>query len=72
MNAGKNFIPCLVCSERVPFKDHIEECLGSDLLAQQVLDSDARAVRELSNQSLEHILEGMSAPSSAKPATGPI
>lgn len=58
MKAGKKFIPCLNCDEAVAFKDHIEECLGSDPVAQKVVAMDKRATQELDNQALEQILTG--------------
>jgi hypothetical protein len=58
MGAGKDFITCLNCDERVPFKDHIEDCLGSDRVAREVVAMDERATQELDAQALEQILIG--------------
>jgi uncharacterized C2H2 Zn-finger protein len=55
---GKDFIRCMKCDERVPLKDHIEECLGSDRVAREVVAMDARATQELDAQALEQILIG--------------
>ena len=58
IEAGKDFIYCVKCDERVPFKDHIEECLGSDRVARKVVTMDERATQELDAQALEQILIG--------------
>ena len=58
LDAGKNFITCQACDKRVPFRDHIEERLGSDPVAEKVVAMDARATRELDTQALEQILTG--------------
>jgi hypothetical protein len=46
------------CDKPVPFKDHIEECLGSDRVAREVVAMDERATQELDAQALEQILIG--------------
>lgn len=58
LNSGKNFITCQACDKRVPFRDHIEERLGSDPVAEKVVAMDARATQELDTQALEQILTG--------------
>jgi hypothetical protein len=58
LDAGKNFITCLACDKKVPFRDHIEERLGSDPIAEKVVAMDARATQELDTQALEQILTG--------------
>jgi hypothetical protein len=58
MMLGKDFIICQGCDERVLLRDHIEERLGSDPVAQQVVAMDSRATQELDTQALEQILTG--------------
>ncbi len=58
IEGGKDFIYCVTCDARVPFKDHIEECLGSDRVAREVVAMDERATQELDTQALEQILIG--------------
>jgi WD40 repeat protein len=58
IESGKDFIHCVKCDKRVPFKDHIEECLGSDRVAREVVAMDERATQELDAQALEQILTG--------------
>ncbi len=47
IEGGKDFIYCVKCDEPVPFKDHIEERLGSDRVAREVVAMDERATQEL-------------------------
>jgi DNA-directed RNA polymerase subunit RPC12/RpoP len=56
--AGKDFITCQNCDERVPLIDFIEQCLKSDSVAQKILDMEKTATRELDTQALEQILIG--------------
>ena len=56
--AGKNFIRCLNCDERVPLIDFIEQRLKSDPVARKILAMEETASRELDAQSLEQILIG--------------
>jgi RNase P subunit RPR2 len=58
LDAGKESITCQGCDQPVPFKDHIEERLASDPVAQKVVAMDERATRELDTQALEQILTG--------------
>ena len=58
IEASKDFIYCVNCDKPVPFKDHIEECLGSDKVAREVVAMDERATQELDAQALEQILTG--------------
>jgi WD40 repeat protein/GTPase SAR1 family protein len=58
IEAGKDFIYCVACDKPVPFKDHIEDCLGSDRVAREVVAMDERATQELDAQALEQILIG--------------
>ncbi len=58
IESGKDFIYCVACDKPVPFKDHIEECLGSDRVAREVVAMDERATQELDAQALEQILIG--------------
>ena len=56
--AGKDFIFCQRCDERVPLVDHIERQLTSDPVARRVLGMDQKATEALSTQALEQILIG--------------
>jgi len=56
--AGKDFITCQNCDERVPLIDAIERRLSSDPVARKVLRMDAEAGRALGLQALEQILIG--------------
>ncbi len=58
LEAGKKFIYCVWCDERVPLIDHIEQRLASDPVAREVLRMDQVATRELDTQALEQILIG--------------
>jgi GTPase SAR1 family protein len=58
LDGGMTFITCQACDNPVPFKDHIEERLGSDPVAQKVVEMDETATRELDTQALEQILVG--------------
>jgi hypothetical protein len=58
LSAGKTFITCQSCDRAVAFKDHIEERLASDPVAQKVVAMDERATQELDTQALEQILIG--------------
>lgn len=56
--AGKTFIICNKCDEKVPFVDFIEQRLKSDPVARKILAMDETATRELDTQALEQILIG--------------
>jgi hypothetical protein len=56
--AGKDFICCVKCDERVPFRDDVEECRGPELVAREVVAMDELATQELDAQALEQILIG--------------
>ncbi len=56
--AGKDFIYCQKCDEKVLLIDHIEQRLASDPVAREVLHMDQRAERVLDTQALEQILIG--------------
>ena len=56
MDRGKDFITCIFCDEHVPLRDHIEERLGSDRVAREVVAWDNRATQALDRQSLEQML----------------
>jgi GTPase SAR1 family protein len=56
--AGRTFITCQACDKRIPFKDHIEERLGSDSILRQVAALDRQATVALDNQAREQILVG--------------
>jgi hypothetical protein len=56
--AGKNFIYCVYCDEKVQLIDHIEQRLNSDPVAHKVIAMDQTAGRELDTQALEQILIG--------------
>ncbi len=58
LSLGMKFITCQGCDSRVPFKDHIEERIASDPVAEKVVAMDNRATQELDNQALEQILTG--------------
>ncbi|NTV51196.1 MAG: DUF4365 domain-containing protein [Geobacteraceae bacterium] len=58
LNAGKDFITCQGCDEKVLLQDFIEQRLKSDPVAQRILAMDAVTIRELGNQALEQILIG--------------
>jgi uncharacterized cupin superfamily protein len=58
ITAGKDFITCQECDERVPFVDFIEQHLKSDPVAQKILEMDTTATRQLDTQALEQILIG--------------
>jgi hypothetical protein len=58
LEAGKDFITCQNCDERVQLIDFIEQCLKSDPVAQKILDMEKTATRELDTQALEQILIG--------------
>jgi hypothetical protein len=58
LEAGKTFIYCQVCDEKVPLIDHIEQRLATDQVARRVVAMDARAGVELDRQALEQILIG--------------
>lgn len=58
LDAGKDFITCQNCDERVQLIDFIEQWLNSDPVAQKILDMQKTATRELDMQSLEQILIG--------------
>jgi hypothetical protein len=56
--AGKDFITCQECDEKVPLIDFIEQRLKSDPVAQKILSMEETATRELDTQALEQILIG--------------
>ena len=56
--AGKDFITCQECDERVPLIDFIEQRLKSDPVARRILSMEEAATRELDTQALEQILIG--------------
>jgi GTPase SAR1 family protein len=56
--AGKDFITCQECDERVPLIDFIEQRLKSDPVARKILSMEETATRELDTQALEQILIG--------------
>jgi WD40 repeat protein/GTPase SAR1 family protein/DNA-directed RNA polymerase subunit RPC12/RpoP len=56
--AGKDFITCQRCDERVPLIDFIEQRLKSDPVARKILSMEETATRELDTQALEQILIG--------------
>ncbi len=58
LDAGKDFITCQNCDERVQLIDFIEQWLKSNSVAQKILDMQKTATRELDTQSLEQILIG--------------
>lgn len=58
LDAGKAFITCHWCDEKVKLIDHIEQRLASDPVAREVLRMDEVATRELDTQALEQILIG--------------
>ncbi len=58
LDAGKTFIYCQKCDERVLLIDHIEQRLKSDPVAQRILSMEETATRELDTQALEQILIG--------------
>lgn len=58
LDAGRDFIYCQICDEKVPLIDHIEQRLASDPVARKVFAMDETAGRELGTQALEQILIG--------------
>ncbi|MCP5105253.1 MAG: DUF4365 domain-containing protein [bacterium] len=54
----KTFIYCQKCDRKVQLIDHIEKRLGTDRVAQKVLQMDQTAAHELDTQALEQILIG--------------
>jgi WD40 repeat protein len=56
--AGKDFVTCQDCDERVPLIDFIEQRLKSDPVARTILAMEEAATRELDTQALEQILIG--------------
>lgn len=56
--AGRDFITCQTCDERVPLIDFIEQRLKSDPVARKILAMEEIATQQLSTQSLEQILIG--------------
>ena len=56
--AGQTFVRCQHCDKRVPFKDHIEQRLGSLTVQKQVTEIDRKATTVLDNQAREQILVG--------------
>jgi WD40 repeat protein/DNA-directed RNA polymerase subunit RPC12/RpoP len=58
LEAGKDFITCQNCDERVQLIDFIEQRLKSDPVARKILAMEETATQELDTQSLEQILIG--------------
>lgn len=58
LEAGKTFIYCQKCDERVLLIDFIEQRLKSDPVARKILVMEETATRELDTQALEQILIG--------------
>ena len=58
LEAGKDFITCQECDERVPLIDFIEQRLKSDPVARKILAMEETTTRELDTQALEQILIG--------------
>jgi len=56
--AGKDFITCQRCDEKVLLVDFIEQRLKSDPVARKILAMEERATRQLDTQALEQILIG--------------
>jgi WD40 repeat protein len=56
--AGKDFIICQDCDERVLLIDFIEQRLKSDPVAQKILSMEKAATQKLDTQALEQILIG--------------
>lgn len=56
--AGKDFITCQACDERVPLIDFIEQRLKSNPVATKILAMEDTATRRLDAQALEQILIG--------------
>ncbi|HEU0301565.1 MAG TPA: TIR domain-containing protein [Longimicrobium sp.] len=56
--AGKDFITCQHCDERVMLVDFIEQRLKSDPVARRILAMEENATRQLDTQALEQILIG--------------
>lgn len=56
--AGKTFIYCQKCDEKVPLIDFIEQRLQSDPVARKILQMEETATRALDTQALEQILIG--------------
>jgi len=58
LDAGKTFIYCQKCDEKVPLIDFIEQRLKSDPVARKILIMEEAATRKLDTQALEQILIG--------------
>ena len=58
LEAGKDFITCQRCDEKVLLIDFIEQRLKSDPVARKILAMEERATRQLDTQALEQILIG--------------
>jgi len=56
--AGKKFITCQDCDEKIPLVDRIEQRLASDPVARRVAQMDEIAGLALDSQALEQILDG--------------
>lgn len=56
--AGKEFIYCQGCDEKVLLQDFIEQRLKSDPVARKILSMEQNATRQLDTQALEQILIG--------------
>jgi hypothetical protein len=56
--AGRDFITCQGCDERVLLIDFIEQRLKSDPVARKILAMEETATRQLDTQALEQILIG--------------
>lgn len=58
IEAGKDFVYCQLCDEKVPLVDWIEQQLSSDPVARRVLGMVATEKRERDGQALQQILTG--------------
>jgi len=58
LDAGKTFITCQECDERVLLIDFIEQRLKSDPIARKILAMEEKATQQLDTQALEQILIG--------------
>lgn len=56
--AGKEFITCQECDEKVPLIDFIEQRLKSDPVAQKILAMEETATLQLDTQAVEQMLIG--------------
>jgi WD40 repeat protein/DNA-directed RNA polymerase subunit RPC12/RpoP len=58
LTAGKDFVTCQRCDEKVLLVDFIEQRLKSDPVARRILAMEETATRQLDKQALEQILIG--------------